>query len=256
VKESFRREILSRILLQPGGTTLYFLKDSPAFNFGRFAFHTSDGKWIAPEVAPFSGQYSDADPFKPPQMVSKFFFISNRTAEVWRKSKRGFGHLDDDERRIETGVCRLTWARLSTAMEASGIRPLRRMEHSTFGSDREGAKDTRTFTRSRLLTENIRNRKILANHQYRGGEFEPFIAPDQSFLISCRSGGRPRERGPLSKLSNEKAMDRTGKPWKTKLIQSVRSIRPKIPPNGKYFFWSSTRTTVRDSQDKRLSSMN
>src|SRR5215813_6421067 len=48
----------------PDGKTLYFVRSTPNFNLwtilvSRFA----NGHWGPPEVAPFSGQYSDADPF-------------------------------------------------------------------------------------------------------------------------------------------------------------------------------------------------
>src|ERR687888_200446 len=59
----------------PDGKTLYFLKNDPAFNHWTIVVSREEnGKWIKPEVAPFSGQFSDADPFI---MLDgdRFFFI-------------------------------------------------------------------------------------------------------------------------------------------------------------------------------------
>ena len=85
----------------PDGKTLYFLKDSPAFNFWTICVsHFRDGKWTAPEVAPFSGQYSDADPFITSD-GAKFFFISNRPLQLGENAKGRHGHLDDDESGIQ-----------------------------------------------------------------------------------------------------------------------------------------------------------
>src|SRR5215211_3249013 len=42
----------------PDGRTLYFLKSTPNFNFWTIVVsHFENGKWNAPEVAPFSGQW-------------------------------------------------------------------------------------------------------------------------------------------------------------------------------------------------------
>ena len=48
----------------PDGKTLYFLRSTPNFNLWTIVFsHFEGGRWNIPEVASFSGQYSDADPF-------------------------------------------------------------------------------------------------------------------------------------------------------------------------------------------------
>src|SRR6476661_9174438 len=62
----------------PDGKTLYFVRSTP--NFTRWTIlitRFEKGRWKTPEVAPFSGQYSDADPFITPD-GSRFYFISNR----------------------------------------------------------------------------------------------------------------------------------------------------------------------------------
>jgi hypothetical protein len=48
----------------PDGQTLYFVRSTPNFNLWTILVsHFSGGRWRTPEIAPFSGQYSDADPF-------------------------------------------------------------------------------------------------------------------------------------------------------------------------------------------------
>jgi hypothetical protein len=48
----------------PDGKTLYFLHSTPNFNLWTILVSNFvKGRWSTPEVAPFSGQYSDADPF-------------------------------------------------------------------------------------------------------------------------------------------------------------------------------------------------
>ena len=62
----------------PDGKTLYFVKSTPDANFWTIVFSRLErGKWSAPRVAPFSGQYSDADEFITRDGQS-MFFISKR----------------------------------------------------------------------------------------------------------------------------------------------------------------------------------
>src|SRR5215213_9990734 len=62
----------------PDGKTLYFVRSTPNFNLWTILISRFEkGAWRTPEVAPFSGQYSDADPFITPD-GSRLYFISNR----------------------------------------------------------------------------------------------------------------------------------------------------------------------------------
>ena len=62
----------------PDGKTLYFLRSTPTFNLWTILVSRFEkGKWGTPEIAPFSGQYSDADPFITSD-GARFYFISNR----------------------------------------------------------------------------------------------------------------------------------------------------------------------------------
>lgn len=57
----------------PDGRTLYFVRSNPNFSFWTILVsHFQKGKWSEPEVAPFSGQYSDADPFIAPDARYSF----------------------------------------------------------------------------------------------------------------------------------------------------------------------------------------
>ena len=62
----------------PDGKIFYFAKGTPDFHFWTIVFSRfENGKWTEPQVAPFSGQYSDADEFITAD--SKWmFFISRR----------------------------------------------------------------------------------------------------------------------------------------------------------------------------------
>src|SRR5438132_8908272 len=83
----------------PDGKTLYFLKNDPSFNHWTIVVsREQNGKWSTPEVAPFSGQFSDADPFITLD-GQRFFFISTRPVngkakedtDIWMMKKSGEG---------------------------------------------------------------------------------------------------------------------------------------------------------------------
>src|SRR5437764_1206994 len=66
----------------PDGREVYFLKLAP--NFSRWSIFMSrykNGNWSQPEVAPFSGQYQDADPYITAD-GKHFYFISDRPVET------------------------------------------------------------------------------------------------------------------------------------------------------------------------------
>jgi Tol biopolymer transport system component len=237
----------------PDGTTLYFSKDSPAFNFWTICVsYFREGRWSVPEVASFSGQYSDADPFITAD-GSKFFFISNRPLTPGDKPKEDLDIWMMTKER--TG-----WSapvNLGAPINSNGSEwyPTIAADGTLyFGSDRAGGKGQTDLYRSRFANGKYSEPENLGpTINTAADEFEPFVAPDQSFLIfmSQRPGGHGRGDLYLS-------YQRDGN-WSvpTNLGDKINSIgaeySPKISPNGKYFFWSSTRTTIRDSQNKRLS---
>jgi hypothetical protein len=64
--------------LSPDGKTFHFVRSTPDANFWTIVFSRfENNKWSAPEVAPFSGQYSDADEFIT-RDGKQMFFISRR----------------------------------------------------------------------------------------------------------------------------------------------------------------------------------
>src|SRR5262245_5512763 len=71
-------EFDSHPTFMPDGKTLYFVRSAPNFNFWTILVSRFEkGKWSEPEIAPFSGQYSDADPFITSD-GKRLYFISNR----------------------------------------------------------------------------------------------------------------------------------------------------------------------------------
>jgi hypothetical protein len=73
-----------RITFTPNGKTAYFASSAQFFPFTRqatiYVSHLERGAWSAPEVASFSGQYSDIDPFISPN-GQRLYFSSIRPVD-------------------------------------------------------------------------------------------------------------------------------------------------------------------------------
>ncbi|CAN5785085.1 hypothetical protein BH23GEM7_BH23GEM7_28430 [soil metagenome] len=73
-----------RITFTPNGRTAYFGRAAQFFPVSRqatiYVTHLVRGRWTTPQVAPFSGEYSDIDPFITPD-GSKLFFSSIRPVD-------------------------------------------------------------------------------------------------------------------------------------------------------------------------------
>ena len=122
-----------------------------------------------------------------------------------------------------------------------------------FGSDRAGGKGRTDIYRSRLVDGKYTEPENLGdaiNTQFE--EFEPYISPDQKYLIFMTQrpdglGGSDlyisyQHNGAWTKATN----------LGDKINSSGSEYSPIVSPDGKYFFWSSTRSLASTSQPKRL----
>lgn len=234
----------------PDGNTLYFVRSTPNFSiwtivFSRFA----NGRWGTPEVAPFSGQYSDADPFITAD-GSRFYFISNRPVpgkpkrdlDIWMMEKTNSGWSEPKNLGAPINGPGNEWY---PTIAANGT--------IYFGSDREGGKGRTDIYRCRLVDgkySDAENLGDVINTQF--NEFEALIAPNESFLIMM-GGGRPDARGGFDLYISYNRNGTWTKPANLgdKINSAGNEYSPTISPDGKYFFWTSVRGAA-DSWEKQL----
>ncbi|MGZ4808271.1 MAG: TolB family protein, partial [Thermoanaerobaculia bacterium] len=70
--------------ITPDGRTIYFDRSIPrSVLYVICVSHLVNGRWTAPEVAPFSGQYRDSDPVLSPD-GKRLYFASDR---IWPGQK-------------------------------------------------------------------------------------------------------------------------------------------------------------------------
>jgi Tol biopolymer transport system component len=235
----------------PDGKTLYFVRSTPNFNLWTILLsHFVNGKWTTPEVAPFSGQYSDADPFISAD-GSRFYFISNRpltgsstpNLDIWMMEKTAGGWGEPKNVGAPINSPGSEWY---PTIAANGTM--------YFGSDREGGKGRTDIYRSRFVNGKYTEAENLGdaiNTQF--NEFEPLIAPDESFLIFM-AGGRPDGRGGFDLYVSYNRNGAWTKPANLgdKVNSSGNEYSPTISRDGKYFFWTSTRGFADKPLEKQL----
>lgn len=235
----------------PDGKTLYFLRSTPTFNLWTILVsHFEKGRWTTPDTAPFSGQYSDADPFITPD-GSHLYFISNRPVagkekpelDIWVVDKTRTGWSESKNAGAPINSTGNEWY---PTFAANGT--------IYFGSDREGGRGRTDLYRSRLVNGKYveaENLGEVINTQF--NEFEPLIAPDESFLIFM-AGGRPDGRGGFDLYISYNRNGAWSKPVNLgdKINSSGNEYSPTISPDGKYFFWTSTRGFADKPLEKRL----
>jgi Tol biopolymer transport system component len=226
----------------PDGRTLYFVKSTPSFSFWTICLsRLENGRWSEPEVAPFSGQYADADPFIT-RDGRQFYFISTRPVagagpakdlDIWVMDREGAGWSAPRPLPAPINTPGSEW-----------FPTLASNETMYFGSDRPGGQGRNDLYRARLTEgkyETAENLGPVVNSPV--NDFEPFIAPDETFLIfmSGRPGGSGG--GDLWVTYNRSGAWTPPVALGGGVNSPGTEYSPGLSPDGRTFFWASARET-------------
>jgi Tol biopolymer transport system component len=236
----------------PDGKTLYFLKNTPLFNHWTIAVSQyRNGKWDTPEVASFSGQYSDADPFIT-EDGKNLFFISTRPVDgkakedtdIWMVEKKASGWSEPTN-----------LGPLINSNASEWFPTLTKDGTLYFGSDRPGGKGRTDIWRCKLINGKYGEPENLGDAiNSPASEVEPYIAPDESFIIFA-AAGRPDGKGAFDLYIsyNKNGSWTKGESLGDKINSKWWDFSPKISPDGKYFFFTSNRNFADQPLEKPLS---
>lgn len=241
----------SHAAFTPDGKTLYFLKDAPDFSFWTVVVsHLRDGKWSAPEVVPWSGQYRDADPFITAD-GKRLYFISDRPVggkaqdnlDIWYLERRGEAWSEPIHMDAPINSPGDEW---HPTLASDGTL--------YFGSNREGGLGRTDLYRCRLVDGKYQPAENLGpNVNSKADEYEPLIAPDQSFLIfmAARQGGLGG-----GDLWISESVDGVWQPARNlgaPINSPAFEVGLKFSPDGKTLFYSSSRGVFTGKPfDKRM----
>jgi hypothetical protein len=225
----------------PSGDTLFFIKSAPDFSTWTICLsYYKNGKWSQPEIAPFSGQYNDADPFVTADGKT-LYFISNRPV-----------HPGDTAKKEDTDIWKLSLAGGKWGMPVHLDYPvssdadewyptLADNGNLYFGSARKGGKGADDIYK--CVPENgkyLRADNLGDSINTEAEEYEPFIAPDESYMIFMAA--RPATaRGDLYISYHSNGTWTKAEVLPAPFNSPRNEYSPRVTRDGKYFFFASCR---------------
>jgi len=194
-----------------------------------------------------TGRYKDADPFITAD-GKHLFFISDRPVpgkahrdlDIWTADRVG-AHWSEPRN-------------LGSPVNSEGQEwyPTVAADGTLyFGSDRPGGKGKTDIYRARFVDGKYAAPENLGDTiNTAGDEYEPFLAPDGRtlFFMADNREGRGDSDIFVSWLCD--GVWTKSEPLGGGVNSPGNEYAPKISPDGRYFFWSSTRSTMRRLADK------
>jgi len=243
----------SHATFTPDGREIYFLKMAP--NFSRWSIFVSqykNGSWSQPEVASFSGQYQDADPYVTSD-GKHFYFISDRPVEAGgaRQSHHDIWVMD----KTETGWSAPRHLPAPVNSDADEFYPIA-LKNGTlyFGSLRKDANGVSDIYRAVPAKDGSYTVENLGPRVNSGaGEYEAFVSEDEQLMLLAITR-RPDSLGDIDLYVSHKQPD--GK-WSEpvnlgpEINSQGRELSPKLTPDGKYLIWMSCRVAALPSKPQR-----
>ena len=227
---------------EPDGRTVYFTKSTPDAGFSLMTIlmaRYENGAWGNLAVAPFSGQYSEVDPFLSPD-GRRLYYISKRPVEgdaprndfdIWmvERTDAGWGaprHLDapvntDDQEYFP-------------AVSATGA-----LYFSTRREDTNGRFD---LYRSRLVDGRYaepENLGAAVNSEH--SEIDVYVDPDERFIIFVSYRPAGQGSGDLYISYHRDGQWTPAQNLGDTVNSPAREYCPMVSPDGRYLFFTSER---------------
>lgn len=220
----------------PDDKTVYFTRRADRKGNEAIMFsELKNGKWTAPRTAEFSGKFYDKEPFASPD-GKRIFFASTRANgrdaknnfDIWFVEKTSGGG----------------WSEAKNAganVNSSGYDNYPSVAKDGtlyFGSKREGSREIDLF-RSRLVNGEYQKAENLGNVVNTvATEADPFVAPDQSYLIFCSDRDGGAGEGDLYVSFNRKGAWTAPQSLGAIINTAVYEYTPYVSPDGKTFYFS------------------
>jgi Tol biopolymer transport system component len=246
----------THIEFTPDQQQAYLLRLTPDFNlfWAMFESHKVNGKWSTPQMAPFSGQFSDADPFITPDN-KHLYFISNRPLDPKQtKPKDDFDiWVMDRQPNGVWGPPRNVGAPVNSP--ASEYYPRMAADGTLYlGSERDGGKGGADIWRCRhnpdgtyAPAENLGDAINTAEQEY-----EPYISPDQRLFIFMAKRKSGLGSGDLYISYNHAGTWSPAENLGEPINSAGYELAPKFSPDGKYFFFTSSRSVFAKPLPQRM----
>lgn len=238
--------------LSPDGNEIFYTLQAPQPGvFQTIVYRTKDasGKWSAPVIAPFAGQYSDLEPAFSPD-GKKLFFSSNRPVDG--KMKKDFDLWVVEKKNGQWGVPQNIGQPVNT--DADEYYPsitnsgnLYFTAQYKYGVGKEdifvAVPDGNNYRQPVPLDTAVNSLMY---------EFNAFVSPDEQFIIFT-SYGRKDDKGRGDLYMSRK--DATGKWLPAKYLSLLNSdcldYCPFVSFDKKIFFWTSEKYVLQSSFENK-----
>jgi Tol biopolymer transport system component len=230
------------------GATAYWSVSTPVYGRMRFIMQSRrvDGRWTAPEVAPFSGRWDDVDPFISPD-GARLYFLSRRPIggaaprndlDIWVMERSGDAwgeprHLGVQEHYVT--------ATTDGTLYISAVR-----------ADSRGTGDVYRVRRVNGEYEEPENLAALNAPELH--DTTPLVAPDESWII-FGSRGRPGGIGDIDLYVSFRGADGGWSPPRNlgpAVNSSATDYCPLLSPDGEWLYFASTRHAFARAFDAPL----
>jgi WD40 repeat protein len=225
--------------ISPDGQTLYFEKSAaPHYLYMICESHLVNGKWSAPEILPFSGQYRDTDPVLSPDGES-MFFASDRPVNgkdehrwiIWRAQKKNGAWGEPSP---VPGAVNSEGSSVFASIAGNG--------NIYFASSRKSG--NYDVFRARLINGEYQEAEDLGPNINLPTvtSFESVIAPDESYML-LGSFGREDGLGSSDIFLSFNDNGSWGKPINLgpQVNTPARDYSPRISADGKWLYFTSER---------------
>jgi hypothetical protein len=237
----------------PDGKTVYFTRNFPGGRLGVIVFSEyKNGKWSQPQIASFSGQTTDYDPFFSHD-GSKIFYCSNRTEDGKTKSDFDIWYVE----KSGNGWSAPKNAGATINSPTNEFYPSLASDGTLyFSSNRQGGKGAFDVYRARwengafAAPENLGDNVNTAT-----SELDNYISPDQKFIVFAGYGRKDDLGGGSGDLYisfNKDGVWTTARNLGAPINSPSREYCPIGSPDGKYFFWTSFRGNLDKPLEKPL----
>ncbi len=230
----------------PSGDTLFFLKCLPDANFCTICFSYKKNKvWSKPEVAPFSGKYTDVDPFIN-RDGNAIYFASNRPVHEGDSAKQ-----DWDIWKVERK--NLTWSapvHLDSPVNSSASEYFPTIADNGnfyYGSSRSGGKGGADIYVCKFINNKYAAPENLGDSiNTVDNEYEPFISPDESYMIFMATRPKGLSNADFYISYNNNSIWTKAKKLPEPINSDATEWGGKVTRDGKYFFFGSNRNKIID----------
>ena len=223
----------------PDGHTVYFAKRSADRKMEHIYFsHFAGGHWSAPVLAPFSGKYFDKEPFVAPD-GKKLFFSSTRPVEpskperkdfnLWVVERTGANASWGDAKPLGAGVNSDTYDNYPSVAANGNLY---------FSSTRAGGQGSNDLYRARFTGGRYAPAENLLSLNTTASDADPYIAPDESYIIISTTRAGSYGEGDLYVSFNMGGRWTQPRNLGAGVNSATYEYTPLVSPDGKYLFFS------------------